>query len=108
LGETDEGGTDEGHATTSAGKFNPMVVGHQAKNVVGKASKTAVKVVESSKAIRERITGHVVGSEEDYPRLKSAFVMFRKQIAAQVTAQVVAHHEPYRMSECFIFVSWEH
>ena len=102
-GETDEGGTltDEGApSSTGAGMFNPKIVGHQAKNVVGKASKTAVKgVVESSKVIRERITGHIVGSEEEYPRMNSAFVMFRKQIAAHVAAQVVAHHEPYRMSE---------
>lgn len=101
LGETDEGGTltDEGHGSVGASLINPKVVGKQAKNVVGHASKTAVKgVVEGSKAIKERITGHVVGSDEDYPRLNSAFVMFRKQVAAHIAAQVVAHHEPYRMS----------
>ena len=104
LGETDEGGTltDEGHgasSTVGASSLNPKVVGKQAKNVVEHVSKTAVKgVVESSKAIKERITGHVVGSEEDYPRLNSAFVMFRKQVAAHIAAQVIAHHEPYRMS----------
>jgi hypothetical protein len=104
LGETDEGETltDEG-APVSAGAamLNPKVVGKQAKNMVGHASKTAVKgVAKTTKAIKERITGHVIGSEEDYPRLNSAFVMFRKQIAAHIAGQVVAHHGPYRMSEC--------
>jgi len=106
LGETDEGGTmtEEGTSTSAGAMFNPKVVGQQAKNVVGKASKTAVKgVMESTKVIKERITGHVVGSEEEYPRLNSAFVMFRKQIAAHVAAQVVAHHEPYRMSRSSLF-----
>jgi hypothetical protein len=106
LGDTDEGGTltDEGAPTSAgAGGFNPRVVGHQAKNMVGKASKTAMKgVVESGKAIRERVSGHILGSEEEYPRMNSAFVMFRRQIAAHVAAQVVAHHEPYRMSKSFL------
>lgn len=102
LGETDEGGTitEEGAPTSSGAIFNPKVVGKQAKHAFESAGKTAVKgVVEGSRAIRERITGHVVGSEEDYPRLGSAFIMFRKQFAAHIAAQVVAHHTPYRMGE---------
>jgi hypothetical protein len=103
LGETDEGETltDEGAPVSAGAMLNPKVVGKQAKNMVGHASKTAVKgVAKTTKAIKERITGHVIGSEEDYPRLNSAFVMFRKQIAAHIAGQVVAHHGPYRMSEC--------
>jgi len=105
LGETDDGTmTEEGTSTSVGAMFNPKVVGQQAKNVVGKASKSAVKgVMESSKVLKERITGHVVGSEEEYPRLNSAFVMFKKQVAAHVAAQVVVHHEPYRMSRSFFF-----
>jgi len=35
-----------------------------------------------------------------YPPLNSAFVTFNRQIAAHLASQVLAHHEPYRMSKC--------
>ena len=46
------------------------------------------------------------GNEQpkSYPPLNSAFVMFNKQIAAHMASQVLAHHEPYRMSKCLCFL----
>lgn len=35
---------------------------------------------------------------KSYPPLNSAFVTFNRQIAAHLAMQVLAHHEPYRMS----------
>lgn len=35
---------------------------------------------------------------QKYPPLNSVFVQFNKQIAAQLATQVLAHHEPYRIS----------
>lgn len=35
----------------------------------------------------------------------SAFVTFQKQIGAHMAAQVLLHHEPYRMSKTYIEVS---
>lgn len=45
-------------------------------------------------------------SLKSYPPLNSAFVTFNRQIAAHLASQVLAHHEPYRMSKCrkFFFV----
>ena len=40
---------------------------------------------------------------KSYPPLNSAFVMFNKQIAAHMASQILAHHEPYRMSKCLCF-----
>lgn len=34
-----------------------------------------------------------------YPPLNSVFITFNRQIAAHLGAQVLTHHEPYRMSE---------
>ena len=38
-------------------------------------------------------------SKLTYPPLNSAFVLFHNQAAAHIAAQVLAHHEPYRMAE---------
>lgn len=38
-------------------------------------------------------------TEQIYPPLNSAFVLFNQQIAAHLAAQSLTHHAPYRMSE---------
>ena len=38
-------------------------------------------------------------SDLTYPPLNSAFVLFYNQAAAHMAAQVLLHHEPYRMAE---------
>jgi hypothetical protein len=40
------------------------------------------------------------GESKSYPPLNSAFVTFNRQIAAHMASQILAHHEPYRMSKC--------
>ncbi|KAF9513779.1 hypothetical protein BS47DRAFT_1376624 [Hydnum rufescens UP504] len=50
----------------------------------------------------EKIPAPADGKEsegEKYPRLTSAFVLFNEQVAAQMAAQTLLHHEPYRMAE---------
>ena len=50
----------------------------------------------------EALKGKVVESGDgEYPPLNSAFVTFERQIAAHLAVQVLAHHEPYRMSWVF-------
>lgn len=55
-----------------------------------------------ARRVQERIPGAhgaaVPATEQTYPPLNSAFVTFRKQIAAHLAVQVLVHHEPYRMS----------
>ncbi|KAF8221509.1 DUF221-domain-containing protein [Tricholoma matsutake] len=46
-------------------------------------------------------------SLKSYPPLNSAFVTFNRQIAAHLASQVLAHHEPYRMSGKYVEVSPE-
>lgn len=53
-------------------------------------------------AIKGEVTGRISGyGDSKYPPLNSAFVTFNKQIGAHLATQVLAHHEPYRMSACF-------
>lgn len=40
-----------------------------------------------------------------YPPLSSAFILFRQQIGAHMAAQVLTHHEPYRMVGTYIEVA---
>lgn len=40
-----------------------------------------------------------------YPPLNSAFILFRQQIGAHIAAQVLIHHEPYRMVGTFIEIA---
>lgn len=52
----------------------------------------------------EKIDGAKKGTVDvakEYPPLNSAFVTFNRQIAAHMAVQVLAHHEPYRMSEFY-------
>ena len=49
----------------------------------------------AAKVLKERVVGK---SDGDYPPMNSAFVTFERQISAHLAVQVLAHHEPYRMS----------
>ncbi|TCD70733.1 hypothetical protein EIP91_002109 [Steccherinum ochraceum] len=42
-----------------------------------------------------------------YPPLNSAFILFNQQIAAHLAAQVLTHHEPYRMATRYTNVAPE-
>ncbi|EIN08427.1 DUF221-domain-containing protein [Punctularia strigosozonata HHB-11173 SS5] len=44
-------------------------------------------------------------TNDTYPPLNSAFVLFNKQIAAHLAAQSLAHHEPYRMANKYTEVA---
>lgn len=48
------------------------------------------------------------GKDGGYPPMNSAFVTFEKQVSAHLAVQVLAHHEPYRMSWVFFpsFFFW--
>lgn len=37
-------------------------------------------------------------SDQTYPPVNGAFVLFNKQIAAHMAAQTLSHHDPYRMA----------
>ena len=50
---------------------------------------------KTAKVLKERVVGRKDG---DYPPMNSAFVTFERQISAHLAVQVLAHHEPYRMS----------
>jgi hypothetical protein len=56
---------------------------------------------KTAKVLKERVVGN---KDSDYPPMNSAFVTFDRQIAAHLAVQVLAHHEPYRMSWVFFFL----
>jgi hypothetical protein len=68
-------------------------VGHSKVLVYGTVS-GATRTVG---ALKERVVGNR-GKDGEYPPMNSAFVTFERQIAAHLAVQVLAHHEPYRMS----------
>ncbi|KAH9026750.1 DUF221-domain-containing protein [Lactarius pseudohatsudake] len=43
-------------------------------------------------------------SDQTYPPANGAFILFNKQIAAHMAAQMLIHHEAYRMSDSLKFV----
>jgi len=45
--------------------------------------------------------------KQTYPPLNSAFILFNNQMAAHMAAQILTHHEPYRMGKKYIDVSPE-
>lgn len=45
--------------------------------------------------------------KQTYPPLNSAFILFNNQMAAHMAAQVLTHHEPYRMAQKYIDVAPE-
>ncbi|KAF8882504.1 hypothetical protein CPB84DRAFT_1838177 [Gymnopilus junonius] len=63
---------------------------------------TVSGVAKGAEALKERVVG---GGEGEYPPMNSAFVTFNKQISAHLAVQVLAHHEPYRMSNRYIEVA---
>ena len=43
--------------------------------------------------------------DSKYPALNSVFVLFNQQIAAQIAAQILTHHGPYRMAKKYTEVA---
>jgi calcium permeable stress-gated cation channel len=43
-------------------------------------------------------------SDQTYPPVNGAFILFNKQIAAHIAAQILTHHEPYCMSASLKFI----
>jgi len=86
-------------------ELNPKKVMKGTGAVVMKGGQAVKKGAE---VVKERIGltkgGHGDGDDVDgmYPKMNSAFVMFRRQIAAHLAVQAIAHHVPYRMSESFL------
>jgi calcium permeable stress-gated cation channel len=56
---------------------------------------TTTKTAEVPK--KEPVVGSG-GKDGEYPPMNSAFVTFERQVSAHLAVQVLAHHEPYRMS----------
>lgn len=104
-------------------------VSHASQHAVGQLSHTAQQAGELSKHTAQQASalskqavnraGHFTkeatnaasnllsgkkGAKE-YPPLNSAFITFHKQIAAHMGVQLLAHHEPYRMSGRYIELS---
>ncbi|KAF8814727.1 DUF221-domain-containing protein [Phlegmacium glaucopus] len=69
--------------------------------VTGIAQDVVSEATKGAEELKER----VVGKTGDYPPMNSAFITFEKQIAAHLAVQVLAHHEPYRMSNRYIEVA---
>ncbi|KAH9478520.1 hypothetical protein JR316_0008975 [Psilocybe cubensis] len=85
--------------------LNPVNVGRQAVGAVGDVAKGTVSgVTKGAGAIKGRVVGDKI-PEGEYPPLNSAFVTFNKQVSAHLAVQVLAHHEPYRMSNRYIEVA---
>ncbi|KAL1732165.1 hypothetical protein EV714DRAFT_282790 [Schizophyllum commune] len=63
-----------------------------------------LEVGEVGKHVGKQALGLVglASKDDSYPPLNSAFVTFQKQIGAHMAAQVLLHHEPYRMSKTYI------
>jgi calcium permeable stress-gated cation channel len=89
---------------------NPHLVRDSAsikQTVTGIVHGTASGATKTAKVLKERVVGKKDGG--DYPPMNSAFVTFERQISAHLAVQVLAHHEPYRMSwvfSLFFFFSW--
>ncbi|KXN81695.1 hypothetical protein AN958_03942, partial [Leucoagaricus sp. SymC.cos] len=67
---------------------------------------TAGALKDTAGAIKGGVTGRIVGyGDMKYPPLNSAFITFNKQIAAHLAVQVLAHHDPYRMTTKYNEVS---
>ncbi|KAF5356746.1 hypothetical protein D9756_006681 [Leucocoprinus leucothites] len=61
---------------------------------------TASALKNTTNAIKGQVKGRIAGyGDMKYPPLNSAFITFNKQIAAHLAIQVLAHHDPYRMTD---------
>ena len=65
------------------------------KKVSGAVHGAASGATKTAKVLKERVVGK---KDEEYPPMNSAFITFDRQISAHLAVQVLAHHEPYRMS----------
>lgn len=57
---------------------------------------TVSGATKGAQVLKERVIGK--GKDGEYPPMNSAFVTFERQVSAHLAVQVLAHHEPYRMS----------
>ncbi|KAI5829710.1 DUF221-domain-containing protein [Schizophyllum commune Tattone D] len=74
------------------------------KDMTRDLSSVGKQVGEVGKHVGKQALGLVglASKDDSYPPLNSAFVTFQKQIGAHMAAQVLLHHEPYRMSKTYI------
>lgn len=63
--------------------------------VTGIAQGAVSGATTTAEVLKARVVG---GKTGEYPPMNSAFITFDRQIAAHLAVQVLAHHEPYRMS----------
>jgi len=79
------------------------VIENDGRGVQDESSNEGERTVAEGDAKKQKGDEH----PKSYPPLNSAFVTFNKQIAAHMASQVLAHHEPYRMSGRYVEVSPE-
>ncbi|KAL7277352.1 hypothetical protein ACG7TL_009211 [Trametes sanguinea] len=76
----------------------------ETNQLLREARRTLARDVATSTSLPEAQTNHPdalkadPGTSQTYPPLNSAFVLFNRQIAAHMAAQVLTHHMPYRMA----------
>ncbi|KAF9653528.1 DUF221-domain-containing protein [Thelephora ganbajun] len=79
-------------------------------NVLTKMQKVLAKEVSSMTRSSRlfNMSLHEMAKEletQTYPPLNSAFILFNNQMAAHMAAQLLTHHEPYRMAKKYIDVA---
>ena len=79
--------------SSSVKKKIPVTTDVPSQGASGGATKTAAEVPKET--VVESGSG---GKDAEYPPMNSAFVTFERQVSAHLAVQVLAHHEPYRMS----------
>lgn len=99
---------DEAHADLDDDDFfsassvddegNPRVRQRKGEHGIREIRHAAGQTVKhTGQAVKGRVLSS--GGAGEYPPMNSAFITFRKQISAHLAVQVLAHHEPYRMSK---------
>ena len=90
--------TDELQLSAVDEEGNPRLVGSPSvkRTVAGIAHGAVSGATKGAEVLKNRVVRS--GRRGEYPPMNSAFITFEKQIAAHLAVQVLAHHEPYRMS----------
>jgi len=80
---------------------NPRVRQRKGEHGIKEIGRAVDGARQTVKHTGEAVKARVLGSGEagEYPPMNSAFITFKKQISAHLAVQVLAHHEPYRMSK---------
>ena len=111
-------GNEAEGAKEANGEREEITEGRKTEDVAGQKTDTAKGTADVGEGEREQFADGGKGEEDagekidgakkgtvdvakEYPPLNSAFVTFNRQIAAHMAVQVLAHHEPYRMSEFY-------